>query len=498
VKISGLRADFYPHLSRTNQNSMVRKIILIPFFFISLYAAGQQNAIKELLSDSSMKHATLSLCIINATTGLTVAEYDANRSLSQASVMKLVTTAAAIELLGPDHTFTTRIGYSGVIKKGVLHGDIIIRGGGDPALGSERFSGHYEGFIDKWVEAVEKAGIKRVTGRVITDDSYFDYQPVPPNWNWEDLGNYYGAGAYGLSIFDNTLKIHFSTGITGSDPVIKYMEPDIVETEFVNYLKANGNADNGYVFSSPYNNYGWITGTIPVNQTDFVLKASLTDPPLLVAKILSDKLKTKGIRLAGEPSTSRLQPDKKGISFSEIASTTSPYLSDIIGVLNHESVNLYAEHILKELGKVKKGDGTTLSGIEVETEFLDSLGVDTTGMFIEDGSGLSPQDALNSKGIAQLLFLMKTKGKYFAGYYNSLPEAGKDGTLKNVFRDPEFVGTMRAKSGTMLRVKSYAGFITAKSGEDLVFSIIVNNFTGSSSSMVGHIANILKETILTN
>jgi D-alanyl-D-alanine carboxypeptidase/D-alanyl-D-alanine-endopeptidase (penicillin-binding protein 4) len=191
-------------------------------------------------------------------------------------------------------------------------------------------------------------------------------------------------------------------------------------------------------------------------------------------------------------------PDKRGISFSEITSTTSPYLSDIIEVLNHESVNLYAEHLLKELGKVKKGNGTTSSGIEVVKEFLASLEVETTGIFIEDGSGLSPQDAVNSKGIATLLWQMKKKGKYFTDFYNSLPEAGKDGTLKNVFKEPEFAGALRAKSGTMLRVKSYAGYITAKSGNELAFSIIVNNFTGSSSSLVGYIANILKETILTN
>jgi D-alanyl-D-alanine carboxypeptidase/D-alanyl-D-alanine-endopeptidase (penicillin-binding protein 4) len=496
VRIYRQPVAFFRLSNRTKQNNMVRRILIIPSLLISLISFGQQNALNQMLSDSTMLHASVSLCIINAVTGETVADHDASKSFSQASVMKLVTTAAAIEMLGPGHTFTTTVGYSGVLKKGTLNGDIIIIGGGDPALGSERFAGQYNGFMEKWVEEIRKAGIRKITGRIITDDSYYDYQPVPPNWNWEDLGNYYGAGVYGLSIFDNTLKIHFSTGDTGTVPVITSFDPVNPGTSYVNHLKAYGSTDQGYVYSAPYNIYGWISGTIPANRSDFVLKASLTDPPLLASSLLTEKLKAAGIKVAGEPSTSRLIPEMRGISFTTITSTTSPELSAIIEVLTHESVNLYAEHLLKELGKVFGGEGSTRSGTAVVEKFLDTLGVEPSGMFIEDGSGLSPQDAVNSKGLASLLFQMKKKGKYFTDYYNSLPEAGKNGTLKNVFKDPVFEGAMRAKSGTILRVKSYAGYITAKSGNELIFSIIINNYTGPSSSLVAHISDILKETIL--
>lgn len=477
---------------------MVRRIPILPLLFISLFAIGQQKSLDQMLSDSTMLHASVSLCIINAGTGETLIDHNGSKSFSQASVMKLVTTAAAVEMLGPGYTFTTTIGYSGIIKKGVLGGDIIIKGGGDPTLGSERFAEHYTGFMDKWVEEIRKAGIRKITGRVITDDSYYDYQPVPPNWNWEDLGNYYGAGVYGLSIFDNTLKIHFSTGDSGTVPVITSSDPVNPGTEYVNHLMASGTSDQGYVYSAPYNSYGWISGTIPPNRPDFVLKASLTDPPLLAAALLSSKLSLAEVKISGKPSTSRILAEKRGITVTEITTTQSPPLSDIIEVLNHESVNLYAEHLVKELGKIYNDEGSTSAGTVVIKGFLDSLGVGSSGMFIEDGSGLSPQDAVNSKGLATLLYQMKKNGKYFAGYYNSLPEAGKTGTLKNVFRDPAFEGMMRAKSGTILRVKSYAGYLTAKSGNEMTFSIIVNNYTGSSTKLVADIANILKETILEN
>ncbi|NMC41706.1 MAG: D-alanyl-D-alanine carboxypeptidase/D-alanyl-D-alanine-endopeptidase, partial [Bacteroidales bacterium] len=177
------------------------RISLAPAIFLftigSLYA---QTGINErFLSDTSLRYASVSFRIADAVTGETVSEYDSRRSLSQASVMKLITTAAALHLLGPDYRFETSVGYRGFLSDGpgVLRGDIIIKGGGDPCLGSERFSEYYEGFVEKWVETIKTAGIRKVTGGVITDDTLYDFEPVPDGWTWEDIGNYYGAGVYG-------------------------------------------------------------------------------------------------------------------------------------------------------------------------------------------------------------------------------------------------------------------------------------------------------------
>lgn len=477
---------------------MLRTALLIPFIIYFTVSSAQQGAVEKFLSDSSMTHASVSLLIIDADNGKVIAEHDPDKSLIQASVMKLITTAASIEMLGPDYTFKTILGYSGTIKKGskTLDGDIIIKGGGDPALGSENFPEYYESFIEKWVEEISKLGIKKITGRVLTDDSYYDYQPVPAKWDWEDMGNYYGAGVYGLSIYDNTLKIHFKTAGEGSIPFITGIQPSGSEMEFKNYLKAHGSTDEGYVFSAPYSNKGWIAGSIPANMEDFVLKASITDPPLLAAEILSKNLKSAGIEIKLNPSTTRLTAGHKTGNFTDITTTVSPPLSAIIEVLNHESINLYAEHLLKELGKVFGNDGSTSAGTKMVKEFLDSIGVRTAGMFIEDGSGLSVHDAINSRGLAMCLWYMKKNSKHFGEYYNSIPDAGKEGALKNNFKDPLFDSRMRAKSGTMNRVKSYAGYFTTLSGKEMIFSIIVNNFTGSSTKITSYIEAIIKEIIL--
>ena len=265
---------------------MRKAFYIISLVSISICSFSQEKSSETFLSDSSLTHASVSLCVADAESGDIIIDYNSGISLTPASVMKLITSAAALELLGPDYTFKTSVGYTGKLNKrwGRLKGNIIITGGGDPALGSKYFSDHYDDFLQDWVTEIKKLGIKRIKGRVITDDSYYDYLPVPAKWLWEDAGNYYGAGAYGLSVFDNTYEIHFKTLSDSSLPVINKIIPDECRFELSNFLIASGTTDEGYVFAAPYSTSGWIAGTIPVNQEDFVLKASITDPPLLLAK----------------------------------------------------------------------------------------------------------------------------------------------------------------------------------------------------------------------
>jgi D-alanyl-D-alanine carboxypeptidase/D-alanyl-D-alanine-endopeptidase (penicillin-binding protein 4) len=445
-----------------------------------------------------MGNASVSFCLIDSDSGRTVFEYNPEKSLIPASVMKLITTAAALELLGPDYTFKTVVGYTGELNKrsGRLFGDIIIKGGGDPALGSKNFEEHYAGFADNWIAKIMNLGIKKINGRVITDDSYFDYQPVPAKWLWEDAGNYYGAGAYGLSVFDNTYEVHFKTSSDSLIQIITGISPEECRFEFSNRLVAAGTADEGYVFAAPYSTSGWLAGYIPANLDDYVLKASIADPPLIMARVIDQKLRAAGITISGYPTTTRLLQSDIASEFYPVTEIISPPLKDIIEILNHKSVNLYAEHLIKELGKVFKNKGSTQAGVEVIHEFLRKSGLNTNGMFIEDGSGLSPLDALNAGNLVRLLSYMQKNGKYYSEYYSSLPEPGKEGTLKNYFLDPVFDSLLVAKSGSMTRVKSYAGYLTTLSGKKMIFSIIVNNFNGPARNIILHIEEIIRETIM--
>ncbi|MDO9581008.1 MAG: D-alanyl-D-alanine carboxypeptidase/D-alanyl-D-alanine-endopeptidase [Bacteroidales bacterium] len=477
---------------------MMRTFLFLSLLCFSFRSFSQEGSFGKLLSDSSMMHASVSLCIANAENGEIVMGYNSEKSLIPASVMKLFTSASALELLGPQYTFITKIGYTGTLNKrtGRLSGNIVIRGGGDPALGSKYFSDHYQDFISSWVTEIRKLGIRKIDGKVITDDSYYDFQPVPAKWLWEDAGNYYGAGAYGLSVFDNTYEIHFKTSSDSDKLTITEIIPDECSPELSNWLTVSGTSDKGYVFAAPYSTNAWLSGTIPANREDFVLKASIPDPPLLIAKIINEKLKAEGIIISKDPSTFRLEEKNLSENFFPIAEIISPPLVDIIEVLNHESVNLFAEHLIKELGKKYQNNGSTASGIEVIMNFLNKAGVNTDGLFIEDGSGLSPLDAINTRELVNLLFYMKREGKYFPEYYSSLPDAGKEGTLKYYFRDPVFDSNLKAKSGSMTRVRSYAGYFTTLSGKKMIFSIIINNYTGPSKNIISGIEGVIKEFIL--
>lgn len=472
----------------------MRKLLAGLLFFI-LHNTAFPQSIAGFLSDTALTYASYSLYVADAGTG-GVLNINAGKSLTPASILKLVTSAAALELLGPDHTFTTTIGYTGNLgKSGKLDGDIIIKGGGDPSFASPYFPYNYSDFPSRWVDEIKSAGIKKITGRIITDDSYYDYQPVPSGWIWEDPGNYYGAGVYGASIFDNTYDIYFNTSSAGTKPEVTAFVPEECNYDLANYLISEGFTDKGYVFAAPYSSSGWMAGTIPVNEKDFVLSASIPDPPLTFARIMTRELREAGIEIEGQPSTARIQ-GKSIDDYTYVAEYISPPLGDILEILNHESVNLYAESLVKELGKKYYGMGSAVNGLKVINSYLDTIGV--KGMFIVDGSGLSPVNSINAEGLARLLLHMKNNGRHFDYYLRSLPDAGKEGTLKNWFKDPVFDGCLKAKSGSMTRVRSFAGYFTAKSGREMVFAFMCNDFTGSSRNIAAHYEQILKEMILNN
>jgi serine-type D-Ala-D-Ala carboxypeptidase/endopeptidase (penicillin-binding protein 4) len=471
----------------------IRFCLILILASITLKAMPQDPY--RLLNDSAIVHGSVSLCILDAVSGVTVVEVNQRRSLTPASVLKLITTAAALEKLGPDYYFTTTMGYSGSItRSGRLDGDIVIKGGGDPVFASKNFPEHYAGFPGMWADGIKSMGIRKITGKVITDDSYYDYLPVPAKWLWEDAGNYYGAGAYGASLYDNTYQIHLQT-FSDSSLIVRGITPEECRFEFSNWLVAAGTTDQGYVFAAPYSLSGWLAGSVPANREDFVLKASITDPPKLLATIIDRELRDSGIEVKGEPTTVRIDKSNVPDEAVPVVSIHSPPLSDIIEILNHESVNLYAEHLLKELGKKFRNRGSTAAGIEVIYEFLKNAGVKTSGVYIEDGSGLSPLNAINAKALSELLFYMKTRGAYFTEYLHSFPDPGREGTLRTCFRDEIFSTSLQAKSGSMTRVRSYAGYLTTKSGRELVFTFIANDFSGPSRHIVTLFEEYLKDVI---
>lgn len=454
---------------------------------------AQQNDKTNVLQDEieefskELKNGILSFYAIDSKSGEIIAEKNSSLSLAPASTLKTITTATCLELFSPSHRFVTLIQYDGEVdtKNRILHGNIYIRGGGDPALGSEYFYEHYYSsyFIEKWADAIKKLNIDSIDGAIIGDASVFSTNIVPRTREWEAIGNYYGAGACGLSVFDDTYFLTFSSGVKPNDPTkIINIKPSIPDMQFVNEVKSSTvNKDRAYIFGSPYCNIRYVRGTIPLGRDEFTIKGAIPDPAYLTAHKLDNELYEKGIRTGQSASTvRRLKQAGEAIIYErkDIDTTYSPILSEIIIRTNTDSYNLYPEHLIAHIGLKQSDFGDTETGAEAITEFWKNKGMDTDGLYIHDGCGLSRYNGITAKQLVFVLRYMKTKSKHFDAFYESLPIAGKSGTMRRMCNETAAEDNLRAKSGTINKVKAYTGYVTTKSGRQIVFAMMANNYNG--------------------
>lgn len=448
------------------------------FFVINCFSQSLsrsvENAYSRLEQDPQLKYASASLTVLNAETGELIFSKNANVGLASASTLKTVTSATAFHLLGPDFTWKTTLGYSGSISAdGTLNGDVIITGGGDPALGSWRFEQTADKLIiSKWISAIRESGIKKVNGRIIADDRLFGTQTLPLGWIWQDVGNYYGAGPNSLTWHENQFDLVFKPGNKAGEPAaVVRTEPEMPYLKIINEVKTGeaGSGDHVYAYSAPYANIIYLRGSYGLDLKK-VIAASVPDPAFEAAWQLYESLKHTGISVEKSCLTSRqLAADNQTFIPAEkiISVHTSPRLNRVVFWFNQKSINLYGEHLVKTLAWNAGKDISTENGVEVIKNFWKKkLGIDTDAMNIIDGSGLSPGTRITTLAMARIMQSVK-KEPWFKDYYESLP----------------VYNNMKMKSGSINDVLAYAGYQTSSSGVPLVFSFIINNYNGSSSAI---------------
>lgn len=470
----------------------MRNFLLIIFIssislVFSQTVSSLKTALIELNNDPDLKNASISFSAVDLTTKQVVAELNPNQSLVPASITKLITTATALEILGANFQFNTSLYYNGTIDTltKTLNGNIVIKGGGDPAFGSNRYEKHYGNFFNKWALAIKALGIDSINGKVIGDASYFNEQMIPSTWIWGDLGNYYGAGASGLSIYENSCTIEFVSGNNSGDSTfISCVKPFVPDLEIENLvISKNTQKDESYFFGGPYQNNKMVKGGIPLNKKDFAVKSSLPDPAFLASYELSNELISQDIRVSNPNSTSRIE--KNVLSYKSetlIDAIKSPRLIDLIKLTNHYSINLYAEHFMNQIGVTKYKSGDTESSTQATQEFWKQKGIDVSGMYLNDGSGLSRFNSFSSKQLVAILAYMK-QSKNYEMFYASLSVAGKSGTISSIGVGTAAEGKIHAKSGYMTRARSYAGYCTTKSNKEIAFTLMVNNYNCSPQVM---------------
>ena len=456
----------------------MRKIVAVLTLSVQIIFAQNisqklDEATKNLMNSSAAISSNLSFYVSDESGNL-IYEYQGNKGFSTASTQKIFTAAAALEVLGKNYTYKTTSGYSGTISSGILKGNLIMSSTGDPTLGSWRYDAYKpENFKKKLIEAIKKAGINKISGNLIIDDSYFDHQTIPGGWPWDDLGNYYGAGVWGVNWREN----QFDINISGNE--FKSFSYPLEGVSWLNDVKVGGNSDQSLIFTAPHSNVALINGTLPAKTV--TVSGATPNPPLQLGVEVKQWLKDSGIDFSGKVMTnSQLEIEGKQIQQlsknNVIFTYESPTLDKIIYWFLRKSINLYGETLIKTLAKEKKGNPDFKSGVAYLKEFWKSKGINLNMINFADGSGLSPQNYVSAKAEVQALLYAK-KQPWFESYYDGFPT--QDNGIK-------------MKSGTMRDTKSFAGFHTSRDGKKYVFSIIINNYQGSGSTELQKILSVLK------
>ncbi|NGM64656.1 D-alanyl-D-alanine carboxypeptidase/D-alanyl-D-alanine-endopeptidase [Sphingobacterium sp. SGR-19] len=441
------------------------------------YAQSLKNnidhAYQQFVKSGKFPNGIASLTVLDGNTGQPVFTQNATIGLPTASTMKVITSITALDILGPDYTYQTKLAYIGEIDSlGVLHGDIIVIGSGDPTLGSDRFNNtKTETILNKWVYKIQHAGIQHINGRVIGDDLYLNGNDVPSTWNWVDMGNYYGAGISGLNWRENKIGIRFSANSIGQPATISSTTTPLTGTTLINEVitGSNGSGDNVYAYSAPYSNIIYLRGTYG-RDLKKVIEIAVPDPAWALAQQLTTSLSDAGIRVDSIPTTGK-QLLNHGIKLSDqrqaLDTHRSPALKDIVYWFNQKSINLYGEAMLKSFGIISHNEATTQKAASLLSKYWEQkLRIPNSELNIQDGSGLSPQNRVTTLAMAKIMHYAKSR-PWFTDFQKSLPT----------------INGLTMKSGTIGGTLGYTGFHTGKTGTPVTFSLLVNNYTGSTSAM---------------
>lgn len=442
--------------------------------------SSQPKAVKEFVGAEIVEHGDLSFYAVDLKTGKVVAAHREKSALVPASVMKIVTSAAALEVMGGDKTFETKLMYEGKIDKaGLLKGDLYIQGGGDPTLGSDGISAAPEAFLADWVKEMKKARITSVNGDIIVLDDLFGYDGIPGKWLWEDMGTDYAPGTYGISIFDNIYTLYLSSGGPGTTPKIIGTKPEMKDLTFDNQavVSPDGKRDI-YIRGVPFENRRGFYGIVPENRAELTIKSDIPDPGFFLGQYFSDYMRKNGIKFKGKVTTARVTA-KRPKNPVILAVTESAPVSEIIKVLLTRSDNHYAEHLFQLLEKVE--------GVNV-VEFWKEKGLDVDSLTMKDGSGLSRGDTLSAKLLTDILVYMDEKKEL--KFEELLPIAGQDGTVAKFLKETPLSGNARVKSGSMSGIQSYAGYLE-KDGKRYVFALIVNHWNGDRTDLRNEMEKLL-------
>jgi D-alanyl-D-alanine carboxypeptidase/D-alanyl-D-alanine-endopeptidase (penicillin-binding protein 4) len=449
--------------------------------------------VESILRRSEARRGHWGIEVVRLRDGKILYTRDAGHLYLPASNLKLFTTAAALEKLGPDFVFRTTVeADSSPDAEGRVQ-DLFLVGRGDPGLGNRVVPGllpvgseeSAEAVFQELAEQVAAHGVREIAGNLVADDSYFLFEPYSHGWEEEDLQWGYGAPVTALAFNDNALLLRVRpAAVVGGQAEVR-LEPIADYYQLNNRVEtaAAGARKQIYAERPPGSMQLDIWGEIPLDAGEDLDAVSIADPPQLMGELLRRALEARGIVVRGRVEvrhSTRLEAAMATDPFPQpaprvvLAEHASPPLAEEIRTINKVSHNLHVEMLLRTLAHEVKNYGSLTVGLEVLQEFAAQVGIQPEAAKFSDASGLSRQDLVAPHAIIQLLEYMAASPR-FKIFLDSLPVAGEDGTLENRFRGPPLRGRIHAKTGTMEHTNALSGYMDLPSGERLAFSILGNN-----------------------
>jgi D-alanyl-D-alanine carboxypeptidase/D-alanyl-D-alanine-endopeptidase (penicillin-binding protein 4) len=459
--------------------------ILAPIIAVEA-RAGQletiQTKIAQYLKRPGIRSAQWGIQFLDPSADKVLLEVNPDKAFLPASVLKVVTTSAALEKLGPDFKYHTGVYTSGTLTQdGSVSGDLILVGRGDPNLMDPYGELFEKPALQELAEKLQELGVKEINGDVIGDDSYFDHRSRGNGWSDHDLRTIYGAPISALSINNNVFWVVVR-------PTKLRKRVDVSIEPQTSYFYIRNLATTGGRRSKTSVSVRQIPGTKTIVVSGFLRSTQvhsqyvlLEKPAEVTATMFKEELERHGITVRGKTGTIHFGDVSKEErqSWNLLAEHESPPLYRAMQIINKHSQNLHAEMLLRTLGAEFKGEGTNDAGLQVVKEFLVEAGVDSEKIRLNDGCGLSRDNLITPRFQTSLLQFL-SKRPYFDLFLNTLAVSGTDGTLRNRLSSSEVRGSIHAKTGTLNGVTALSGYMTTKSGRNLVFSIFANRVNATA------------------
>jgi serine-type D-Ala-D-Ala carboxypeptidase/endopeptidase (penicillin-binding protein 4) len=456
--------------------------------------AALQTRLSNHINQPRFAAAAWGIKIVSLETGKTLFEHNAGKLLKPASNAKLFTAALALDRLGPTFRIKTSLyARQRPNAAGLLNGDLIVYGRGDPSLSTRFDDGDFTPPITPLLEALVKAGVKRIQGDLIGDESFFRGPRMGSGWTWDDLQYDYGAEVSALSIQDNVVGLTFHPGQRVGDPCRITAKPATAYLVFSNRTEtvAADGKQRIEIYRPLGQNIVHVYGQLSLNDRPDTGTVTVHNPALWLVTILSEAMAQHGIGLSGRLRTidwreRELSPIDYS-SWAELGVVESHPVEELVRQMMKSSQNLYAQLLLLQVAtRYRSANPSTQTseeaGLAELKKFLREAGVSPAEVLLEEGSGLSRGGLVTPNAIVRLLQFMN-RHRYAEPFREALPVAGIDGTLRNRLKQPIVAGKVRAKTGTLMYVNTLSGYVSTAAGQPLAFSILLNNYSNAEGKI---------------